>query len=431
MNAYSLVEGPIRKKLEEMLKTWKEPVPGSLDLRPVFPPDITRPIENALIKARTAAIQLQQQQAKGLQGRVATGWTGTSTPPPVVPVARSGQPPATGPMAQPQGLPPAQAFSHTHVPAQLVPAELMHMSGLPANGSQVSPSRLRDELCCAWLTVDGWPVKYPQHPTPPQFYSPYHPPDAYAPPPEGLDVLNNDLIVLLSSAQADADGNPYDQSLQQRLHALLDLQRILRTQNLSPDQLRLIRNQVAQLSAASPPVRPPSPSTRYSPPPAAPAQDSVPPAPMAVQPSVQSLLPPGALAALLASVSSSQVQKPPMPRPVLPLVPPSVAVGPSPPAPQPLSDAAPQQPDGSSLLASLRAAGLLQPPPPAQTAMATPSTMTAPPLAMPATMRASLPTGPPHMRHPLPAVPVRVGQARHPFVEIPNDVQLTSASIKV
>src|SRR2546423_9066676 len=88
MNAYALVDAPIRRKLEEMLKTWKEPVPGSLDTRPVFPAEITRSIENALIKARTAA--LQQQQARDQQdvlgrGRsTATppgGWRNTPTPP--------------------------------------------------------------------------------------------------------------------------------------------------------------------------------------------------------------------------------------------------------------------------------------------------------------------------------------------------------------
>lgn len=79
MNAYTLVDSQTRRKLDEMLKTWKEPVPGSLDTRPVFPPEITRSIESALIKARTAA--LQQQQARGQheirsRGRVATppGW---------------------------------------------------------------------------------------------------------------------------------------------------------------------------------------------------------------------------------------------------------------------------------------------------------------------------------------------------------------------
>lgn len=65
MNAYSLVNSQIRKKLDEMLKTWKEPVPGSLETRPVFPVETTRPIENALIKARTIAVQQQQQQARG------------------------------------------------------------------------------------------------------------------------------------------------------------------------------------------------------------------------------------------------------------------------------------------------------------------------------------------------------------------------------
>jgi pre-mRNA cleavage complex 2 protein Pcf11 len=63
MNAYTLVDAQTRRKLDEMLKTWKEPVPGSLDTRPVFAPEITRSIESALIKARTAA--LQQEQARG------------------------------------------------------------------------------------------------------------------------------------------------------------------------------------------------------------------------------------------------------------------------------------------------------------------------------------------------------------------------------
>ena len=67
MDAYSLVNTPVRKKLDEMLKTWKEPVPGSLDTRPVFPVETTRPIENALIKALTHAVQQQQQQARTQQ----------------------------------------------------------------------------------------------------------------------------------------------------------------------------------------------------------------------------------------------------------------------------------------------------------------------------------------------------------------------------
>ena len=83
MNAYTLVDSQTRRKLDEMLKTWKEPVPGSLDTRPVFSPEITRSIENALIKARTAA--LHQQHTRGQQDLLGRGrgpgWPSTPTPP--------------------------------------------------------------------------------------------------------------------------------------------------------------------------------------------------------------------------------------------------------------------------------------------------------------------------------------------------------------
>ena len=94
MNAYSLVNNnQVRKKLDEMLKTWKEPVPGSLDPRPVFPVETTRPIENALIKARTLAVQQQQHQAKTHQEMLSRSrptatppstWRNTPTPPQAV-----------------------------------------------------------------------------------------------------------------------------------------------------------------------------------------------------------------------------------------------------------------------------------------------------------------------------------------------------------
>lgn len=67
MEAYTLVDGPTRKSMEAMLKTWKEPIPGSMEARPVFLLDTVKPIENALIKARTILVQQQQQQAKQRQ----------------------------------------------------------------------------------------------------------------------------------------------------------------------------------------------------------------------------------------------------------------------------------------------------------------------------------------------------------------------------
>lgn len=72
MGAYAKVDNATRRKMEEMLKTWKEPVPGAMGNTPVFGPDVTRPIENALIDARSktyAAHQENMQRQQQLLGR--------------------------------------------------------------------------------------------------------------------------------------------------------------------------------------------------------------------------------------------------------------------------------------------------------------------------------------------------------------------------
>ena len=86
MDSYTLVDSHTRKSMEAMLKTWKEPVPGSMDPRPVFPAEVTRTIENALIKARTAAVQLQHATRSrtplGMPGRpMSANPRDTATPP--------------------------------------------------------------------------------------------------------------------------------------------------------------------------------------------------------------------------------------------------------------------------------------------------------------------------------------------------------------
>ena len=124
MNAYSLVNNNVRRKLDEMLRTWKEPVPQSMDHRPVFPAETTRPIENALIKARTAAVQQQQQQQNRAQQEAMARqrtlntpnaqWHPTPTPPqangPYVPPPQSG-------FQQPYGMNNQYQVSHIPLPS--------------------------------------------------------------------------------------------------------------------------------------------------------------------------------------------------------------------------------------------------------------------------------------------------------------------------
>lgn len=80
MDAYASVNDPTRRKMEEMLKTWKEPVPGSIDKNPVFPADSVRPIETALIKARTSALQAQQEQMRTQQQLFGRGGRSSAAP---------------------------------------------------------------------------------------------------------------------------------------------------------------------------------------------------------------------------------------------------------------------------------------------------------------------------------------------------------------
>ena len=96
MEAYTLVDSTTRRNMEGMLKTWKEPVPGSMDTRPVFPLDTVRPIESALIKAKTAALQSSRPAPNQLQQEY------RSTPTPPQYNQRLGAPPGQG-QAQPYG----------------------------------------------------------------------------------------------------------------------------------------------------------------------------------------------------------------------------------------------------------------------------------------------------------------------------------------
>lgn len=57
MGAFSQVDDNVRRKLEEMLRTWREPVPGSTSTQPVFQLAATQTIVDNLNKLRASAPQ--------------------------------------------------------------------------------------------------------------------------------------------------------------------------------------------------------------------------------------------------------------------------------------------------------------------------------------------------------------------------------------
>ncbi|KZF20696.1 hypothetical protein L228DRAFT_249485 [Xylona heveae TC161] len=395
MNAYTLVDNQIRKKLDEMLKTWKEPVPGSMDTRPVFPVEITRSIENALIKAKTAAVQQQHQQAKAQQEILHRGrstatppmhWRNTPTPP------QSSTPFALPYGAHASGVRSGNNSNHNN-------------NNNNNNSNGVTPS---------YGNHKQYPQQYP--PTPLSQPGPYQQPTQT---PDTLDTLNNDIANLIDVARAEFATNLYDQGVQTRLKALLDLQSILRSQKLPPEQIKLIRDQVAQLSLSSKPTPIPAPPVIKAP---------EPPQPPAPQPngqqlgaSLQSLFSSNALAELLASTARAQQKPTPppvqsafsTPQPQLPFAQPQVAAAPVPPV-------ATENP----LVASLRAAGLL---PPANVL----STATPPALPLNPAVFPMPPIAPPTI--PLMGTPPTQSAtpARAALAEIENDVEMTTASLKI
>ncbi|KAL0940728.1 mRNA cleavage factor complex component pcf11 [Colletotrichum truncatum] len=347
MEAYAAVDGQVRRKMDEMLRTWKEPVPGSLDKRPVFAPEVTQPIESALMKARTSALQAQQGRGQLGRGRPGAPYRETPTPPGVRP--GSNQP---GPYGVP---PPMQQPNGNRAPSAPLPhhPQMTPYAPPPASYSAQPPSAA--------------PGPYQPPPQMPQMPQMPHAAGLAGPPQAGgisIDSLGQDIQKLIDASKLEFAQNPHDHSVQQRLKALLDVQSLLQHQNLPQDQLVLIKNQVADLAvkvrpfSAQGPV-PAATPVPHHPPPAA-AAPVVPPSAPPQQPgglTLDSLFGQGTLAALLSRQSATPQAPTPTPPPPFP----NMAIrSPPPQRAEPVRQpSAPPATDPMALLAGLRQAGLL------------------------------------------------------------------------
>ncbi|KAI4173995.1 MAG: hypothetical protein LQ348_006436 [Seirophora lacunosa] len=348
MNAYATVSPAIRKKLDEMVKTWKEPVPGSTDLRPVFPPEKTRPIETALIRYRTLAVQGAQQQ----QRQPVLSYNMLHQP---YPMATSQSPwPNTGTPPQSNGLygpPPMQGYHQPNGNTQVRHLTARFLSQL------ISPQR-------SPYPQYNQPPHHPQL-TPQTYQSQYQSPAPYVsqpPPVQDLASLHRDIENLISITKHEFAARHWDTQLQTKLKALLDLQSIMRSQQLPPDQIQAVRDQVSQLAQTSRPTHslPPAPVPLPNPVPT-PVPSSYPaPPPGTSQPSasIQSLISSNALADILASAARA---KPTTPVPPEPLNAPPPQYPPANLAQSVPSQAPTPSSNTTSLLANLQALGIARP----------------------------------------------------------------------
>lgn len=395
MEAYALVDNSVRRKMDEMLKTWKEPVPGSMDTRPVFPPEVTRPIENALIKAKTSFLQTHQENMRNQQ-QMGRGRPMSAAPYQQTPTPPNGyrpppnQMPGYGPNYQQQSGP----FPSPQYPSQQNGTQPYNLPPV----STVTNSSTAE----ADLTQRPPPQQQPQQGYPPQNSGGWQQPaqqqaQGYYEADNSVEKLNSDLDALINASKIEWSQRPSDTSIGTRLKALLDLQTILQNQTLPPEQITQIKQQVEQLSQASQATAMSQPSHAPNPPPAPVVAPQIP----AAQPSLSSLLGPGALAALLARSSAT-------PQPAAPQI-----RSPQPPQVQPFYQPPPANvpaitpvPNASSLLDSLRAAGLLG---------------------------SSVPLAPNSMPGfpPPPFLGTPPNNSRTALAEIPNDVVLKPTSLKM
>ncbi|KAF8245849.1 hypothetical protein K440DRAFT_633181 [Wilcoxina mikolae CBS 423.85] len=314
MDAYLVVEPPIRRKLEEMLQTWKQPVPGSTSSQPVFASEITRKIDNALIKARTAALQHQQKQMRQNQALGLDRAMGRTPPPPHF---RNTPPP---PMAN-GSAPYTNGHGYDH--------------GRSASGSPNGNTPIQNASAAVGL----------------QQLSLQGPPPSSG---GSVDTLQSDIFRLIDSCQTAVAREPLNQELQKRLQALVDLRKILQTQQLPEAQLVLVRDQVRALANPTPP-----PAAAAPPPPT---------------PQMHLPLSTQDLASLLATATHNMPMSFPavsQPPPIaLPASLPQVPIIPPPPPPPMAGFGTNGGMDPASLFASLQKAGLLPnfpgglPPPP-------------------------------------------------------------------
>ncbi|CAI6330051.1 unnamed protein product [Periconia digitata] len=204
MDAYLVIGESTRKAMEGLLRTWKQPVPDSMDPRPVFPPEVTGDIENALNKFRSA---IQSTPAARplhvLPPRPATNTTWRSTP-----------------------TPPQNGNRYT---APQDPRARQQFPPTPQYGSYQSP-------------VPGQNTYSTPQPLPSPMSS------------NDLDDLKAEVGKLISNTQQAFAYNPADTALQTKLNALLQLKKVLDTQTLPPQQLEAVRMQVRNLAPPPTPV---------------------------------------------------------------------------------------------------------------------------------------------------------------------------------
>ena len=228
MLAYSQVDGAVRRKLEEMLKTWREPVPGALSPTPVFPIASTQSIVDSLNKFRAATPGPNRYQSTPLQG-------------------------------QPARVASAQPYRHTPTPPQSLP---QFVPNVPSHIRSPQPQFTATQPPYDQTPPVSYGQPYAPQPAPTPYYQPPPPQQTpqYPPPPTpqpapvpggavDLQKLHADIDDLTTDAKIECATHPLDAGAQRKLASLQTLNEILDSGHASETDLVDIRNTIMQKMA--------------------------------------------------------------------------------------------------------------------------------------------------------------------------------------
>lgn len=334
MHAYSQVDLNVRRKFEEMLKTWREPVPGSLSPTPVFPISSTQSIVDSLSKFRAATAGGNRYQGTPVQGvpaRVATSQPYRQTP--------------TPPQSQAQYPPSIPTHIRSPVPPQANPYTQPPTTSYPPAHSTPIPPYYQQAVPPQTTSIQQYPL--PAQPVRPSSASQVD-----------IQRLHAEIDDLTTDAKIECATHPMNHGAQRQLASLQTLKEILDSGSASEADLQDIRSTITQkmaerrVSARPQVVQPVPPQPAYG---AIPPQIQQTPAQgLTGQPSLGSLFNSTNLAELLrATAQQSQQQAAAQPN----LFPQAQAAVNNPGAngyPPP-----PPAPTENPLIAQLRASGLL------------------------------------------------------------------------
>ncbi|KAF2454404.1 hypothetical protein BDY21DRAFT_374021 [Lineolata rhizophorae] len=220
MGAYTLVDNPTRRAMEGLLKTWKQPVPESTDTRPVFSHELTRQIENALIRFRTKVLS-QQRTTSG----AGPGNHQMMHRPPLAGAGAFQNPYNAPPPGYPPGYPPRSSSTPQPLPGAIpTPPQQQHGA---------FPGDPRAQMRSPRPNATGTPT--PQNQREPSAE-------------EATAQLGRDMEPLIDATKGVFAANPYDALVQRRLQALLDLQQIIKGGRLSVEDVGKIRKQLVELA---------------------------------------------------------------------------------------------------------------------------------------------------------------------------------------